>query len=99
MGRNPQRLPEVLSRAEVAALLALPIPPKARTFLTLAYASGLRLSELCQMRGCDIDSAPDCMCIRVVPGKGAIPQQHLTPQPCRCFSPTSSIRRQRHRCA
>ena len=43
MGRNPQRLPEALSRAEVAALLALPIPPKARTFLTLAYASGLRL--------------------------------------------------------
>ncbi len=58
MGRNPQRLPEVLSRAEVASLLAAPISPKARMFLTLAYASGLRLSELCQLRGCDIDSAP-----------------------------------------
>jgi site-specific recombinase XerD len=71
MGRNPQRLPEVLSRAEVAALLAAPISPKARMFLTLAYASGLRLSELCQLRGCDIDSAPDRMCIRVIQGKGA----------------------------
>ncbi len=70
MGRNPQRLPEVLSRAEVAALLGAPLSPKARMFLTLAYATGLRLSELCQLRGCDIDSAPDRMCIRVIQGKG-----------------------------
>ena len=35
-----------------------------------AYASGLRLSELCALRGCDIDSATDSMCIRVVLGKG-----------------------------
>jgi integrase/recombinase XerD len=70
MGRNPQRLPEVLSRAEVAALLGAPVSPKARMFLTLAYATGMRLSELCQLRGCDIDSAPDRMCIRVIQGKG-----------------------------
>ena len=70
MGRAPQRLPEVLSRAEVAALLGAPISPKARMLLTLAYASGLRLSELCGLRGCDIDSAPDRMCIRVIQGKG-----------------------------
>ena len=70
MGRNPQRLPEVLSRAEVAAVLAAPMSLKARAFLSTAYASGLRLSELCQLRGCDIDSAPDRMCIRVVLGKG-----------------------------
>ena len=70
MGRNPQRLPQVLSRAEVAALLGVPMSLKARTFLTTAYASGLRLSELCRLRGCDIDSAPDRMCIRVVQGKG-----------------------------
>ena len=43
---------------------------KARTLLMTAYASGLRLSELCALRGCDIDSAPDRMCIRVVLGKG-----------------------------
>ena len=70
LGRAPQRLPEVLSRAEVAALLAAPMSLKARTFVTTAYASGLRLSELCNLRGCDIDSAPDRMCIRVVQGKG-----------------------------
>ena len=70
LGRQPQRLPEVLSRAEVAALLGAPMSMKAHTFLMTAYASGLRLSELCKLRGCDIDSAPDRMCIRVVQGKG-----------------------------
>lgn len=70
LGRSPQRLPELLSRAEVAALLGASTSLKARTFLMVAYASGLRLSELCQLRGRDIDSAPDRMCIRVIQGKG-----------------------------
>lgn len=70
LGRSPQRLPELLSRAEVAALLGATTSIKARTFLMVAYASGLRLSELCHLRGRDIDSAPDRMCIRVVQGKG-----------------------------
>ena len=71
LGRTPQRLPELLSRSEIAALFASLTSIKARTFLMTAYASGLRLSELCHLRGCDIDSAPDRMCIRVVQGKGA----------------------------
>jgi len=71
LGRSPQRLPELLSRAEIAALFGSLTSTKARTFLMTAYASGLRLSELCHLRGCDIDSAPDRMCIRVVQGKGA----------------------------
>lgn len=71
LGRSPQRLPELLSRAEIAALFGSLTSIKARTFLMTAYASGLRLSELCHLRGCDIDSAPDRMCIRVVQGKGA----------------------------
>lgn len=70
LGRSPQQLPELLSRTEVAALLSAPMSMKARTFLMAAYASGLRLNELCHLRGCDIDSAPDRMCIRVVLGKG-----------------------------
>jgi len=70
LGIMPQRLPEVLSRAEVAALLGAPMSLPARTFLMTAYATGLRLGELCGLRGCDIDSAPDRMCIRVVQGKG-----------------------------
>jgi integrase len=35
-----------------------------------AYATGMRVSELCNLRGCDIDSSPDRMCIRVVAGEG-----------------------------
>jgi integrase/recombinase XerD len=70
MALTPQRLPEVLSRAEVAAVLAAPISLKARTLLMTAYATGMRVSELCNLRGCDIDSSPDRMCIRVVAGKG-----------------------------
>ena len=70
MALTPQRLPEVLSRAEVAAVLAAPMSMKARTFLMTAYATGMRVSELCHLRGCDIDSSPDRMCIRVVAGKG-----------------------------
>ena len=70
MALTPQRLPEVLSRAEVAAVLDAPMSIKARTFLMTAYATGMRVSELCHLRGCDIDSSPDRMCIRVVAGKG-----------------------------
>ena len=70
LGKRPQCLPEVLSRAEVAALLEAAMSCRARTLLMTAYASGLRLNELCHLRGRDIDSAPDRMCIRVVNGKG-----------------------------
>jgi site-specific recombinase XerD len=68
--RAPQRLPEILSRQEIARLFAVARHAKSRTFLMLAYASGLRLSELCALRLRDIDSAADRMCIRVVAGKG-----------------------------
>ncbi|MBC7435330.1 MAG: site-specific integrase [Bdellovibrionales bacterium] len=50
LGRIPQRLPELLSRAEVAALLDAPMPIKARTFLMTAYASGQRREELTKLR-------------------------------------------------
>ena len=58
LGKCAQRLPEVLSRAEVAALLEAPMSCKARTLLMTAYASGLRLNELCHLRVCDIDCSP-----------------------------------------
>ena len=71
LGRAPQKLPEVLSREELARLFAVTRHAKARTFLMLAYGSGLRLTELCRLRVADIDSHADRMCIRVVQGKGA----------------------------
>lgn len=67
----PQRLPEILSREELARLFAMAAHLKARTFLMLAYGTGLRLSELCRLRAEHIDSHPDRMCIRVEQGKGA----------------------------
>jgi len=74
LGKRGQRLPEVLSRAEVAALLDACKSCKALTFLMVAYASGLRVSEVCGLRVCDIvydiNSARDRICIRVVQGKG-----------------------------
>ena len=66
----PQRLPEILSRQELARLFAAAVHLKARTFLMLAYGTGLRLSELCRLRAEHIDSHADRMCIRVEQGKG-----------------------------
>ena len=69
--RGPQRLPEILSREEIARLLACACSLKARTALSCAYALGLRVSELCALRLEHIDCAADRMCVRVVQGKGA----------------------------
>jgi integrase/recombinase XerD len=71
LGRAPQRLPEILSREELARLFAVARHAKSRTFLMLAYGTGLRLSELSHLRASDIDSHVDRMCIRVEQGKGA----------------------------
>lgn len=70
LARSPGKLPEILSREELARLFAVTHATKARTFLQLAYGSGLRLSELCHLRVADIDSAPDRLCLHVVQGKG-----------------------------
>jgi site-specific recombinase XerD len=70
LGIAPQRLPEILSREEIARLFAVTTRLGPRTFLMLAYATGLRLSELRHLRVSDIDSHADRMCIRVVQGKG-----------------------------
>ncbi len=70
LGIAPQRLPEILSREEIARLFAVTKRLGPRTFLMLAYATGLRLSELRHLRVADIDSHADRMCLRVVQGKG-----------------------------
>ena len=67
----PQRLPEILSREELARLFAAACHDKARSFLMVAYGTGLRLSEMCHLRAEHIDSHADRMCIRVEQGKGA----------------------------
>lgn len=67
--RQPQKLPQILSREEVAALIERTRDLKQRAILMVAYGAGLRLSEICQLKVNDIDSKR--MTIRVELGKGA----------------------------
>ena len=70
MAKVPKSLPCVLSRDEVARLLAAAPNPRARTLLMATYAAGLRVTEVCSLQLADIESAPDRMCIKVRGGKG-----------------------------
>jgi integrase/recombinase XerD len=67
--RQPQKLPRILSREEVLALIESTRNPKHRAILMTADGSGLRLNEICHLKVNDIDSKR--MTIRVEQGKGA----------------------------
>lgn len=67
--RQPQKLPEILSREEVWRLLAAPPHPRHRLVLTTVSAAGLRVSEAIALKVSDIDA--DRMTIRIEQGKGA----------------------------
>lgn len=66
--KTPKRLPEVLSTKEVESIFESIENDKHRTLLMTKYASGLRVSEVTQLRIKDIDSQR--MMIRVNQGKG-----------------------------
>lgn len=66
--REPRRLPVVLSPEEVARLIAAAATIKHKAIVSLAYATGLRASEVVSLKVSDIDS--DRMIIRVDQGKG-----------------------------
>jgi integrase/recombinase XerD len=67
-GKRPRSLPAVLSRDEVAQLLALVPQPVERLILQTAYACGLRASEVLCLRVADIDSGRMVLWVRH--GKG-----------------------------
>jgi len=67
--RQPQKLPQILSREEVASLIEQTHNLKHRAILMSAYGAGLRLTELCHLKVSDVDSKR--MTIRVEQGKGA----------------------------
>jgi integrase/recombinase XerD len=67
--RVPQRLPVVLSREEVSRLLGAVGHIKHQTALSLAYGTGLRVSEVVALKVSDIDSKR--MTLRVEQGKGS----------------------------
>jgi len=66
--REPHKLPVVLSREEVARLLAAVRNPKHRVALSVAYGAGLRASEVAALKVSDVDGQR--MTLRVEQGKG-----------------------------
>ena len=65
----PHKLPVVLSREEVARLLAAYGNLKHQTALSVAYGAGLRVSEVCSLKVSDIDSQR--MALTIEQGKGS----------------------------
>jgi integrase/recombinase XerD len=66
--REPQKLPVVLSTAEVVRVLEAVPSLKCRAALTTAYSAGLRASEVTSLKIVNIDSSR--MVIRIEQGKG-----------------------------
>ena len=64
----PHKLPVVLSREEVARLIAAAGNLKHQTALSVAYGAGLRASEVVALKVSDIDSQR--MALRIEQGKG-----------------------------
>jgi len=54
--RRERKLPLISSREEVKALLEAPRNLRQRTLLAVLYGSGLRVSEVTQLKAGDIDS-------------------------------------------
>ncbi len=67
--KRPQRIPELLTRGAVAAILAACDDARYRMMLTVCYGCGLRLSEVLALRVKDIDG--ERRLLRIVQGKGA----------------------------
>lgn len=66
--KREQRIPQLLTRAEVRAILQAPSNLKHRMLLSLCYGCGLRVSELVRVRVRDIDGERSQL--RVEQGKG-----------------------------
>jgi len=66
--KRPNKLPYVLSKAEILSIMDRVLNLKHKTILLTAYSSGLRISEALNLRISDIDSKN--MLIRVNLGKG-----------------------------
>jgi integrase/recombinase XerD len=75
--RRERKLPLILSREEVKALLEAPPDLRHRAMLAILYGSGLRVSEVARLKVADIDSARNVLWVRS--GKGRRDRQALLP--------------------
>ncbi|MCU1295278.1 MAG: integrase [Bryobacterales bacterium] len=75
--RRERKLPLILSREEVKALLQSPDNLRHRALLAILYGCGLRVSELTELKVSDINSARNVL--RVRQGKGRKERQTLLP--------------------
>jgi len=75
--RRERKLPLILSRQEVQALLEAPRNLRHRALLAILYASGLRVSEVARLKVADIDRSRNVLWVRH--GKGGKDRQALLP--------------------
>jgi integrase/recombinase XerD len=77
--KRDKRLPDILSKEEVAKLISAAPTLKYQTFLTFLYSTGCRLSEACQVKIDNIDA--DRMQIRFDMAKGGKDRVVCMPMP------------------
>ena len=75
--RGERKLPLILSREEVKALLEAPHNLRHRTLLAIMYGCGLRVAEVAQLKVSDIDAGRNVLWVRH--GKGRKDRQTLLP--------------------
>jgi site-specific recombinase XerD len=80
--RVKKKLPEILTREEVGRLINECANVKHKSFLMLAYGSGLRVSEISKLRVNDIDSKS--MRVFVKEGKGGKDRYTILSNECLC---------------
>ena len=64
----PRKLREILTREEIARLIAAARRPMWRCMISIAYGAGLRASEVVGLKVADVDSVH--MVLRIIDGKG-----------------------------
>ena len=75
--RRQRKLPLILSREEVKALLEAPLKLRDRAVLSVLYGSGVRVAEATQLKPRDIDACRHVLWVRQ--GKGHRDRQTLLP--------------------
>jgi integrase/recombinase XerD len=75
--RRERKLPTILSREEVKALLEAPSDIRHRALLAIMYGCGLGAAEVAQLKVSDIDAARNVLLVRH--GKGRKDRQTLLP--------------------